>query len=203
MQFGRPSKLTAARELAAAVGYIGLVNFDSVSVYALGSALTAEKQFLRGKGAVFSLLEAIDAARPGGRTDFKALTAPIQRLKGRSVVVLFTDFYDPAGYAEGVRALLAQRHQVHLVHVVAREELEPPERGRFFLVDLETSREREVTLAPDTLERYRGRLRAYCSEIERFARDHELHYARVRSDEPLEQRLRDIVRAGGILEGRP
>ncbi|MBI2931290.1 MAG: DUF58 domain-containing protein [Planctomycetes bacterium] len=202
MCFGHPPKITAARELAAAIGYIGLVNFDTVSFYTMSDTLRCEKQFLRGKGAVFGMLEAIDAARPGGRTDFHVLATPIQRLKGRSVVVIITDFYDPTGYADGVRGLLSQKHQVHLVHVVAREELEPPERGRFFLVDLETARQREVTLTPDTLERYRGRFREYCAEVERFARDHELYYARVRSDEPLEKRIRDILRTGGILERR-
>jgi len=202
MTFGRPPKIDAARELAAALGYIALVNFDTVSFYTLGTALKAESLFLRGKGQVFALLGAVDGVKPGGVTDFRSLSTPMQRLKGRSVVVVVTDFYDPAGYAEGIRALLAQRHQVHLIHVVAREELEPPERGRWHLVDLETAREREVTLAPEILERYRRRLREYCSEIERFARDHELYYARVRSDEPLEKRIRDILRTGGILETR-
>ncbi len=202
MTFGRPPKIDAARELAAALGYIALVNFDTVSFYTLGTALKAESLFLRGKGQVFALLGAVDGVKPGGVTEFKSLATPMQRLKGRSVVILVTDFYDPAGYSEGIRALLAQRHQVHLIHVVAREELEPPERGRWHLVDLETAREREVTLAPEILERYRRRLREYCSEIERFARDHELYYARVRSDEPLEKRIRDILRTGGILETR-
>src|SRR5882672_11238373 len=39
MTFGTPPKLEAARELAAALGYIGLANFDSVSAYALGGTL--------------------------------------------------------------------------------------------------------------------------------------------------------------------
>ncbi len=202
MCFGQPPKLDAARELAAAVGYIGLVNFDSVSFYTLGATLRAEKQFMRGKGAVFGMLDAIAAPTPGGRTDFRALASPIEKLKGRSVVILVTDFYDPVGYVEGIRSLLSQRHQVHLIHVVAREELEPGERGRYFLVDLETGRQREVSLTPETLERYRRRLRDWCSELEKFARDHEVWYARVRSDEPLEKRIREILRAGGILETR-
>src|SRR5262245_4494404 len=112
MTFGQPPKIDAARELAAALGYIALVNFDQVRFYTMGGALRGEKLFMRGKGAVFGMLESMDAARAGGQTDFRALATPIQRLKGRSVVILITDFYDPAGYAEGIRALLAQRHQV-------------------------------------------------------------------------------------------
>lgn len=202
MTFGRPSKWNAVKEIAAALGYIGLVNFDTVSLYSLSETLRAERPFLRGKGSIFPLLETLDGLEPRGSTNFRALATPLQRLKGRSLVVVITDFYAPETYTEGIRAMLSQRHQVHLIHVVAREELEPPERGRYFLIDLETQRQREVTLAPETLERYRRRLLRYCEEIERFAKEHEIYYARVRSDEPLEKRVRDILRAGGILETR-
>ena len=51
-------------------------------------------------------------------------------------ILLLTDFYDLEGYTEGVRSLLAQKFLVHLVHVVAREEMAPAARGRFSLLDL-------------------------------------------------------------------
>ena len=201
MEFGR--KFEAARELAAALGYIALVNYDTVSLYGFGSELRPATTFLRGKGRVFDLLAAVDGLATGGVTDLRAaFRSALPKLRGRSLVLLITDFYDPEGYADGIRALLGHKHQVHLIHVVAREELEPPERGRFFLVDLESDRRRDVTLAPGTLERYRARFRQYCADLERFATEHELYYARVRSDEPLEKRIRDILRTGGILETR-
>src|SRR5207247_387346 len=80
------------------------------------------------------------------------------------------DFYDVAGYAGAVRELLAQRFEVHLIHLVAREELAPSARGRLSLLDLETGRARDVALLPRTVEAYRRRFDLFCAEIEEFSR---------------------------------
>ncbi len=195
-------KFRAAKELAAAFGYIGLVNFDTVSLYALGATLRPSMKYLRGKGAIFELLGAIDALRTEGVTDWNsAFTSPIARLKGRSLVLLVSDFYDPQ-VGPAVNRLLAQRHQADLIHIVATEEIEPPARGRTRLVDLETGRERDVPLTPAVVEQYRRRFQAWCTELEDFATKGELFYARVRSDDPLEKRVRDLFRHGGLLEHR-
>ena len=201
MAYGKASKFEAARELAAALGYIGLANFDSVSVFSLGESLKLSVRRLRGKRSVFPLLGALESLVPGGRTDFRAAFAPpLLRSKGKSLAILLSDFCDPTGYPQAVRSLQSQGHQVHMIHVVAREELEPPDRGSFKLVDIETGARRPIALSPATVERYQVRFRAYCDELERFATEHELYYARVRSDEPLDRRVRDILRRGGILE---
>jgi len=200
MAFG--SKFQAAVEITAALGYIGLVNFDTVSLFSFGNALRLHKKYLRGKGSIFELLAALDALKPDGPSDWSAaLAAPLVRLKGRSLVILVSDFYDPS-YAAAISHLLAQRHQVNLVHLVAREELEPGGRGRARLVDLESGRERDVPLTPGVLDQYRRRFQAYCSEIESFATKGELFYARVSSDDPLEKRVRELLKRGGILEHR-
>ncbi|MBI4563555.1 MAG: DUF58 domain-containing protein [Planctomycetes bacterium] len=202
MTFGRPPKFEAAGELAAALGYIGLAHFDSVSLYSLTTALAPIAKNLRGKASAFALLAAIETLQPSGSTDFGALAAPWPGNRGKSLILLLSDFYDPTGYGEGLRRLLAQRHEVHLIHLVAREEIEPAERGRYFLIDLETGRKRDVPITEATLDQYRARFRAFCAELERFATEHELYYVRVRSDEPLEKRVRDIFRRSGILDQR-
>jgi len=201
MDFG--GKFQAAKELAAALGYIGLSNYDTLSLYTFGNEVRPIKKFLRGKGRVFELLSAVDALQPEGETDMKRAFGPsLPRLRGRSLVLLITDFYDLAGYSEGVRALLSQRFGVHLIHMVSREEVTPKARGRFSLLDLETGKSKDATLLPRTLDAYIRRFRAFCAEVEDFGRNHELAYARVFSDDPLERRVVDILRAGGIVEHR-
>jgi len=200
MDFG--GKFQAAKELAAAFGYIGLVNFDTVSLYSYCAALRLQKRHLRGKGTIFDLLSSLDGLKPDGAGDWNAaLSSPLTVLKGRSLVLLVSDFYDPA-YATAITKLLAQRHQVNLIHLVSNEEVDPPERGRTRLVDLETGRERDVPVTTAVIDQYRRRFQSYCAEIEQFAMKNELFYARIRSDDPLEKRVRDLFRHGGILEHR-
>lgn len=201
MEFG--GKFQAAREMAAALGYIGLANSDTVSLYAFGSELRPIQRFMRGKGRVFDLLAALDGLAPEGTTDLRAaFRASIPRLRGRSVLILLTDFYDVAGYQEGIRSLLAQRFEIHLVHLVSQEELSPDVRGRVNLLDLETGRLKDVTLLPRTVEAYRRRFGQFCTELEEFGRSHELAYTRVLADDPLDRRVIDVLRSGGVLEHR-
>jgi uncharacterized protein (DUF58 family) len=201
MAFG--GKFRAAQELAAALSYVALSNYDSVSFYAFGGDVRPVKTFLRGKGALLQLLPAIDALQPDGVTDMRAaFRAALPRLRGRSLVLLLTDFYDLGGYAEAVRALLAQRFGVHVVHLVGRAELSPELRGRCGLVDLETGRLRDVFLRPETVEAYRRRFMGFCDEVRDFCRAHEVAHARILAEDPLERRVLDVLRAGGILEHR-
>ncbi len=201
MEFG--GKFEKARELAAALGYIGLANYDSVSLYAFDSELRPAQKFLRGKGSIFSLLSSLEGIAPSGATDMRAaFRAALPRLRGRSLVALLTDFYDAAGYAEAVRALLAQNCEAHLIHLVAREESAPDARGRLRLRDLETGRERDVTLLPRAVEAYRRRFAEFCEEIRQFSRAHETAFARVRAEDTLERCVIEVLRAGRILEQR-
>jgi uncharacterized protein (DUF58 family) len=201
MDFG--GKFASARELAAALGYIGLVHYDSVSLSVFSNEVRTVQKFLRGKARIFDLLDSLEGLSPGGPTDMRsAFRAALPRLKGRSIVLLLTDFYDLDGYGEAVRALLEQKLEVHLIHLVAQEELAPTPRGRLNLLDLETGREKDVVLAPRLVEEYRRRFGLFCGEIEEFARAHEMACARVLADDPLDRRVLEVVRAGGILEHR-
>src|SRR4029077_20276844 len=133
----------------------GLANYDTLSLFTFGAEVRPVKKFLRGKGRVFELLSAVESVQPEGVTDRKRAFGPaLPRLRGRSLILLVTDFYDLAGYTEGIRELLAQRFGVHLVHMVAREEMTPQSRGRFSLLDLETGRAKDATLLPRTVEAY-------------------------------------------------
>jgi uncharacterized protein (DUF58 family) len=201
MDFG--PKFQAARELAAALGYVGLCNYDSVSLFTFGAELRPVLQFMRGKARIFDLLPALEALAPGGLTDMRAcFRAALPRLRGRSLVLLISDFYDIEGYADAVRALLSQRFGIHAVHLLSREEASPEVRGRVSLLDLETGRARDVALAPETLQAYRKRFQRFLGEVEDFCRAHELASARVFAEDPLERRVLDVLSAGGILEHR-
>jgi uncharacterized protein (DUF58 family) len=201
MAFG--GKFEAACEMTAALSYIGLANYDTVSLYTFGSELGTHKRFLRGKGRIFELFSVMEHLTPEGITNMRqAFRLAMPRLRGRSLVLVLSDFYDLAGYQEAVRGLLAQHFEVHLIHVLAREELAPTLRGRFHMRDLETGRVKDLSILPRTIEAYRRRFGQFCTEIEEFARSHELPYARVMADDPLDRRVIDVLRSGGILEHR-
>src|ERR1700722_1520341 len=57
MDFGEPSKLHYAKQVAAALGFIGLVNLDRVVVEAFNDRLTQSLPAVRGRRSLWRLLD--------------------------------------------------------------------------------------------------------------------------------------------------
>src|SRR6266436_9929097 len=74
MDFGSPTKLRFAKQFAAALGFIGLVNQDRVVVEAFNDQLTQSTPALRGRKSLWRLLEFLNQVEPAGSSDLtKAL----------------------------------------------------------------------------------------------------------------------------------
>ena len=110
-------------------------------------------------------------------------------LKDAGLAVVVSDFLDPGGYEQGLRALMERRFDVHVIQLLAPEEIEPTLGGDLELVDAESGEVREVSLDAETLRAYHRELDGYLSRLEAFCRANELTYTRVTTDVPLEDLL--------------
>ena len=112
--FGTPNKLDYIKQVAAALGYVGLVNYNRVSISAMSDGVTHDTGGLRGRRRVSTMLEFVDALRPAGTSDFGAACkrfALTHRAKG--VLVVLSDFFDKSGFEHGLRYV----HRQPLRHV--------------------------------------------------------------------------------------
>src|SRR5205814_2399725 len=76
MDFGNPSKLHYARQVAAALGFIGLVNLDRVVVKAINNQLTQTLPAVRGRRSLWRLMDFLQKLEPAGPSDLrKSLTS--------------------------------------------------------------------------------------------------------------------------------
>src|ERR1700722_2825021 len=66
MSFGTPSKLHYARQVAAALGFIGLVNLDRVMIEAFNDSLTQSLPAIRGRRSLWRLLDFLGKLEPAG-----------------------------------------------------------------------------------------------------------------------------------------
>lgn len=64
MNFGDPTKLRVAKQLAAALGYVGLCRADRVSIAALGPA-GHRAPVLRGRASLWKMLQYLDSLDSG------------------------------------------------------------------------------------------------------------------------------------------
>src|SRR5947209_1446402 len=122
MDFGNPKKLHYAARVAAALGYIGLSNYDRVSVTAFAGSLGAALPTKRGKAGVLPFFRYLNQIKAVGETSFtSAMKAFSARAKSRGVAIVLSDFLDPQ-WADGLRSLLARGFQVALIHTLDEEE---------------------------------------------------------------------------------
>jgi len=188
MNFGSPTKLDSARRIAAALGFVGLVNLERVGVGALRDRVAEGWPPTRGRNQVPSLLDFLDRVEPSGGTSLnEGLTNYAARSRQSGLAVILSDLLDPAGYESGVRALLERRFDVHLVHVLSPEEMNPELAGDLRLVDSETGEMRELSMDGDAVRAYRERLRQFLDRAETFCRTKEIGYHRIASDAPIEE----------------
>src|SRR5437660_11777621 len=69
MDFGNPTKLHYAKHLAAALGFIGLVNMDRVVVQAFNDRIVQSLPAVRGRRSLWRVLEFLQKLAPAGTSD--------------------------------------------------------------------------------------------------------------------------------------
>src|SRR5438552_11516962 len=110
MDFGNPSKLHYAKQVAAALGFIGLVNMDRVVIEAFNNRLTQSMPALRGRRSLWRMMDFLQKIEPAGPSDLKkALRTFSLKCSGKGIVLLLSDFMDKGGYEDALRYLLARQ----------------------------------------------------------------------------------------------
>lgn len=188
MSFGEPSKLHYAARLAGALGFVGLVNLERVGVAVVRDRMAEGWNPARGRGQLLSLLDFASRLRAGGPTGLnEGLAAYAFRSREAGVAVLISDLLDPAGYERGLKSLLEHRFDVHVIHLLAPEEMNPILAGDLRLTDAETGELRDLTMDNEAMRGYRQRLGEFLGRAEGFCRANEIAYHRVVTDTPVEE----------------
>lgn len=187
MSFGRPTKLEYATRLAAAIGFVGLVNLERVGVGVLRERVSEGWAPVRGRNQFAALTEFLSGLRPAGRTSLNdGLANYALRAREPGLAVIVSDLLDPNGYEAGIRALLERRFEVHVIHLLAAEELNPALAGDLRLHDSESGEVHNITVDGEALRRYRRRLGEFLEAAEGYCRAREIGYRRVSTDLPIE-----------------
>jgi uncharacterized protein (DUF58 family) len=200
MGFGAPSKLAYGARLAAGLGFVGLLNLERVGVGILRERLAEGWSPSRGRGQVLPLMDFLSRLEPGGRTSLsEGLSFYAGRASEAGLAVMISDLMDPRGYERGLKALLERRFDVHVIHLLTPEEMDPDFGGDLRLVDAESGETRDITVDGEALVAYRQRVRDYLERAEAFCRSTEISYHRVVTDTPAEEFM--LRQLKGLLLG--
>jgi uncharacterized protein (DUF58 family) len=200
MDFGNPTKLYYAKQLAAALAFIGLVNMDRVVIEAFNNRLTQSLPAVRGKRSLWRVLDFLQKLAPAGPSDMKqAMRTFSLKSSGKGIVVVLSDFMDKGGYEDALRYLVARQMDIYAIQILSHEEIEPEIVGDLKLVDVEDEDVAEVTVSAPLLKRYKQNLEAYRASMHEFCSRRGVSYLFTSNQVPFDKLVLHYLRQRGLV----
>src|SRR5437868_1225811 len=201
MDFGTPSKLHYAKQIAAALGFIGLVNMDRVVIEAFNDRLTQSMPAARGRRSLWRVMDFLQKLEPAGPSDLKkALRSFSIKCSGKGIVVVLSDFMDKGGYEDALRYLVARQLDVYVIQVLSQEEIEPEIVGDLKLIDVEDEDEAEITVSGPLLKRYKQNLAAFRAGLNEFCLRRGITYLFTSNQVPFDRLVLTYLRQRGLVK---
>src|SRR5438874_5479801 len=204
MTFGTPVKFDFARQVAAAIGYVALCGFDRVSVIPFpenpeDAAARGALRAVRGRKSALTFFQSLSQLTAHGTANLnEALRRGALEARQAGVAVVLSDFLDPAGYENGLNALVGRGFQVNAVQILAPDELNPATYGDLRLVDAETGGIQEVTFGRYRLKAYQQSVQNFCQRLREFCQGRGINFFTASSDTALEQLLLKQLRQAEV-----
>jgi uncharacterized protein (DUF58 family) len=198
--YGEPHKMLYLKKVAAALGYIGLVNYNRVHVAAMSSSVVAETGALRGRQRVAQLIDFVSKLEPAGPSYLAAACkrfALAHRQKG--VCVVLSDFFDKGGYEDGLRYVAGGKYDLFCVQVLSPQEIDPKLQGDLKLKDMEDGDIAEVSITQPLLKQYKNNLNAYCLALKDYVTRRGGTYLFTSTAVPFETLVLNYLRERGLL----
>jgi uncharacterized protein (DUF58 family) len=200
MDFGNPTKLQYAKQVAAALGFVGLIRADRVRIETLGQSVANRGPVLRGRRGVWRMIEYLDGIQPGETISLaQGVKNFCVRNSGKGIVVLITDLMDKDGYESALRYLVSQQMDVYVIHVLSQEELDPDVKGDLKLVDCEDQDIAEITVSAPLLARYKSTLNAFVSGAQEFCNRRGMNYLLANNQTPPKDLIGSFLRRRGLV----
>ncbi len=200
MDFGEPTKLQYAKQLAASLGFIGLCRADRVKIESLGTSSRQPGPTLRGRASLWRMLDYLQGIEPGENVGLaEGVKNFCLRNTGKGILVLITDLMDKEGYEKALRFLVTQQMDVYLLHVLCPEELNPEIKGDLKLIDCEDEDVAEVTVSRPLLDKYKRTVAAFLDGAKDFCNRRGMSYLMTSTETPVETLVANYLRRRGLV----
>ena len=172
-----------------ALASISLNHHDTVGVFPFS-----------GGGKVMLLADRLSPLGPGGETNF---ASSINRFNSynlrRGLLVIVSDFFDPAGLEEVTNALKSVRHRLLFVQLVRTSDRSPDLSGDCRLVDCESGQAEEVSVTDRLVSRYAEAYDRFQNGLAQFASKRGAGLLQLDVDQPVSPQLAKLFETGSYV----
>jgi uncharacterized protein (DUF58 family) len=201
MKYGSPrvqgpsmEKIEYARFLAASLAYMAHLQRDAVGLIVFDDDVRDYIRPSSRQGQLARILNALNHAEPGTRTNFAKPFHTLQEfLRRRGLVVAISDFWEPPeSIIKTVLPLRFRGNELVLFHVLDPEEIRPKLRQPVLLEDLESGDAMEVS--PEyTRHEYPAKIDAHVEDLKTRAQGAGIDYFLIDTSRPLDAVLREYL----------
>ena len=200
MGMGEPSKALFAKRLAAALGYVSLVNSNRLTISLFADGVRTQLPNMRGRGYLPQMAEMLLTTDCEGFSDFeKACRDATNGRIGSGITIVVSDFLFKQGYEQALRRLIGAQYDLYVIQVLSPQEIEPEMGGDLKLLDIEDGDVAEITVSSALLKYYQRNLAAYCNELNDFCTRRGAVYVRANSADSVELLVLNYLRRVRLL----
>lgn len=198
MDWGRPSKLRYAKQLAAALGALALMHGDRVRTAGIGGGESLIGAPLYGPASLATLTTELEALPVVPTTDLVGSIASFQQhAEPQGLVVVLSDLLAPMADIDTLDFLETQGRSIVVLHIIDPAEAAPALSGTVELRDRETGATTTRAVTPAVRQQYARRFQERTAAIKaRLAADSIRYIAVTTSVAPL-----DFIGSGLRSEG--
>ncbi len=193
-------KFDRARQLAAALGLMGLMNVERVSVYSFHHTGVRPVFMPPTTGRVsirklFSFLEDLECG--GDYSVDQAVESMLRLHRGRGVAIVLSDFLTFEPMARAFNVLFSAGLEIFAAQILGPSEIEPETVGDLRLIDSETGHTLDITSAGDLLSIYHEHRLALEENLAKLCRQRNGRFLAVNAADPIESVLFDLMARKG------
>jgi uncharacterized protein (DUF58 family) len=200
MSVGEPSKDLFTRRLTAALGYIGLVNNNRVTVSLFADGVRMQLANMRGRNYLPQMAELLLTTECDGFSDCEKACRDVAAGRiGSGITIVISDFLFKQGYEAALRRLLGARYDLYVIQVLSPQEISPDLAGDLKLLDVEDADAAEITVSSALIKYYKRNLAAYCKELHDFCTHRGAVYVQANSADSVEALVLNYLRRIQLL----
>lgn len=167
--YGTPNKFRYMQHVAAALGYIGLVNYNRVMISGISNGILSSTGFLRGTVKVPQMVKFLQKLKPSGLGHLSEVFRQFVTLsRYRGICVILSDFFDKVDFESAFHLLDFDRYDVYALQILSPQEIDPDFQGQLKLVDIEDTDVVKVSISQPLVAEYKNRLNEYCLSLRKF-----------------------------------
>jgi uncharacterized protein (DUF58 family) len=193
-------RIQAAQRAALAIAAVGLGQHDTVGLFPFADDLQIRVKSKSGKSSLMSFAQHLSQLQARNATALADSIRHLCTLRLRpGVLVILSDFFDPAGIEAVIQALRPCRHRLLLIQLVRRSDANPTLQGDVRLKDAESGEVENVSITPQVLENYRAAYARFNDALLSFARQRQAILLRLDAEAEVLDQLSELFGSGQIL----